>query len=448
MMRTPIVDFVRSYAQKNGVRLHMPGHKGKSFIGCEELDITEISGADVLYSPSGIVDESENNASELFGSAHTFYSTEGSTLAIKAMLAIVTVLRGKDKPLILAARNAHKAFVYAAALLDLDVEWIYSEKAEHLCSCVITPAGLEKALSKLDKKPSAVYLTSPDYLGNVLDIKGLSEVCHKNGVPLLVDNAHGAYFAFLKKNEHPIALGADMCCDSAHKTLPVLTGGAYLHISKNANPKYLKIAREKLALFASTSPSYLILQSLDMANSYIEDGYREKLAVLTDRLERTKRTLRANGYEVSDTEPLKIVLDLSKSDITGTELAQLLRENNIEIEFCDKDYAVMMLTPENSESDILYLEEVLRSVKLCAAEAKELNSPVSIAPARRAMSIREAIFSESESVHISIAEGRICASPTVSCPPAVPIAVAGERINNSHVSAFKYYGIEYVLVVK
>ena len=160
---TPIADFVQNYAKSDFSRLHMPAHKGKSILGCEALDITEISGADVLYSADGIIDESENNASELFGTAHTFYSTEGSTLSIKAMLAIAKKNAPAGKK-ILAARNVHKAFVYACALLDIDVEWIYPEKTGHLCECEITPSALREKLSSMPSLPFALYVTSPNYL--------------------------------------------------------------------------------------------------------------------------------------------------------------------------------------------------------------------------------------------------------------------------------------------
>ena len=191
-------------------RLHMPAHKGNSLLGCENLDITEIAGADVLYSANGIIDESENNATALFGTQHTFYSTEGSTLAIKAMLAIIKKnTHGNTK--ILAARNVHKAFVYACGLLDINVEWIYPEEHEHLCDCDVTPNILRAKLRSLTELPCALYVTSPTYLGKMLDIEGLSAVCKEFGIYLLVDNAHGAYLAFEKPSAHPIALGADIC---------------------------------------------------------------------------------------------------------------------------------------------------------------------------------------------------------------------------------------------
>ena len=127
-MTTPIADFVRSYAARGGARFHMPGHKGASFLGCEALDITEVTGADVLYAPEGIIAESEANATDLFGSSHTFYSAEGSTLCIKAMLALAVAGRG-ERPWILAARNAHKTLLSAAALLRRVAMFHYNENA-------------------------------------------------------------------------------------------------------------------------------------------------------------------------------------------------------------------------------------------------------------------------------------------------------------------------------
>ena len=238
-MKTPICDFVNTYARSDSIRLHMPGHKGISekesslpFLA-EAFDITEIPGADSLYEADGIIRESEKNASLIFGS-HTFYSTEGSSQCIRAMLYLSLIYaksQGKTTT-IAAARNVHKSFISAAAMLDIDINWIYSENTSNdnsYLSCTVDADALDKKLSSLKEKPFAFYITSPDYLGNISDVSAISRVCHKHGVLLLVDNAHGAYLKFLSPSQHPIDLGADLCCDSAHKTLPVLTGGAYLH---------------------------------------------------------------------------------------------------------------------------------------------------------------------------------------------------------------------------
>ena len=285
-MNTPVVDFVRRYAQQRTTRMHMPGHKGRGPLGCEELDITEIAGADELYEAEGIIAQSEANATQLFSTARTYYSTEGSSQCIRAMLHLALQMRPAKagRPVLLAARNAHKALLYAAALLDFDIQWLWPapDAAGALCTCPVEPEALASALDELSaegRTPFGVYLTSPDYLGFVQDVAGLSAVCHAHGLPLLVDNAHGAYLHFLKEgSRHPIQLGADLCCDSAHKTLPVLTGGAYLHLGPSVQADEAAV-RNALALFGSTSPSYLILQSLDAANAILADSFREKLDI-------------------------------------------------------------------------------------------------------------------------------------------------------------------------
>ena len=180
-MHTPIVDFLRAYRAENRARFHMPGHKGVGFLGCEGWDITEVGGADALYEASGIIAESEVNATELFGARRSCYSTEGSSQCIRAMLYLALTNRPAGRaPVILAARNVHKAFVYAAALLDFEIEWLWPRESTSLCTCLITPQMLEEALNALVEPPVAVYITSPDYLGNLADIRGLAEICHRH----------------------------------------------------------------------------------------------------------------------------------------------------------------------------------------------------------------------------------------------------------------------------
>ena len=217
-MDTPMVDLVGRYAQSGISRLHMPGHKGRSLLGFEPLDLTEIRGADELYEPEGIIAQSEANATRLFGTQHTYYSTEGSSQCIRAMLclALQAAPRTGKRPVLLAARNVHKALLYAAALLDFDIRWLWpaAENAGALCSCPISAQMLTTALQELTGQgstPFGVYVTSPDYLGGMQDIRALSAVCDTFGMPLLVDNAHGAYLRFLPgESLHPIALGAAM----------------------------------------------------------------------------------------------------------------------------------------------------------------------------------------------------------------------------------------------
>lgn len=440
-MNTPICSFLEKYAQNDNLRLHMPGHKGKGD-GCERFDLTEVSGADSLYEASGIIKESEDNASALFG-AHTFYSTEGSSLSIRAMLYLATLMKKGERALILACRNAHKVFVSAEALLDFDVEWMCG--GESYLSCNPSAEELANKLDSMSVKPTAVYITSPDYLGNTSDIGALAEVCHRRGVLLLVDNAHGAYLAFTKPSRHPIALGADMCADSAHKTLPCLTGAGYLHVSSSMPKEILARVKGAMALFGSTSPSYLILASLDRANAYINDCYADKLERFTKKLDAMKKRLEAHGFTLVGNEPMKLTIAPKSYGYTGYELAKYLEENGIVCEFCDPDYLVLMPTPEITDGEIEMLERVLTTLP----KKEEITvAPPTLSLPERAMTPREAMMSSAEQIPIEESYGRILSAVTVGCPPAVPIVVSGEIINNEAIEAFRYYGIDSCSVVK
>ena len=445
-MKTPIVDFVKAYADTDTLRLHMPGHKGKEVIGSEKWDITEIEGADVLYSANGIIKQSEENAAELFETGKTVYSTEGSSLAIRAMLFLLKqygAITGK-KPLIAAGRNAHKTFITACALLDIDVTWLLPQGAENLISCSITPEFLDSFLNESTEKPLAVYVTSPDYLGNLSDIGGLAEICRKHEVLLIVDNAHGAYLKFLPESLHPITLGADMCCDSAHKTLPVLTGGAYLHISKKACPFFAENADFAMSMFASTSPSYLILQSLDMANSNLADGYFNELDSFIKRVESLKRAVEEKGYRLYGNEPLKLTIAPKTYGYTGCELAQKLCEKGIVCEFSDMDFVVFMLTPQIGETGLERLKQALCSIE----KREEIKSfpPIPTKKVKR-MSPAKAVFSKSKRLEVDFCLGLVCSAVSVTCPPAIPIVVCGEEIDRNAIESFKYYGIQSCVVV-
>ena len=448
-MKTPIYTFLKGYANEAPARFHMPGHKGRTVIGPESIDLTEVDGADVLYHENGIILESETIASGIFHTGRTFYSTEGSTLAIKAMLFAVSRGVRKTNRRILAARNVHKAFVYGCALLDLDVEWLFSESGDtHYLTSRVTAEQVESVLRN-DANFCAVYITSPDYLGATSDVEAIARACHKYQVPLLVDNAHGAYLAFLQPSRHPIALGADLCADSAHKTLPVLTGGAYLHVSKTAPEGLIKNAEDGLRLFASTSPSYLTLASLDKCNEYLgDDGacMRAALSKIVSRVESLLATCRELGLPVipSD-EPLKLCLSLFASDLG--RFREILNAHRVVPEMCDNGVVVFMFSTETQDKDFGMLQAALKALAEKPLKAPPVPMRGSCEPTV-ALCIRDAMMLSAETVKVRDALGRICALPSVSCPPAVPIVISGEVITQEVVDALLFYGYEEIDVVK
>lgn len=441
-MKTPIVSFLKSYQEKSPVRMHMPGHKGAGILGFEEMDLTEIHGADELFAAEGIIKESEQNASSLFG-CPTYYSTQGSTLCIQTMCTILcqdAKSKGKN-PKILAGRNAHRSFIHAAALLDFDIEWLYGN-SDYL-SCKVSAKDLEKEI--IENHPTAVYLTNPDYLGNLLDIKSLASVCKKHNVLLAIDNAHGAYLRFLESSLHPIDLGADLCCDSAHKTLPVLTGGAYLHLSDSLNKEWKSQVKHFMEYFSSTSPSYLIMASLDAANEVLDDTFRKSLFECIRYVDSLKNTLVQHGYTILSGEPMKITISTKDYGYTGNEIADLLMDCDIYPEFYDSDYIVLMPSPYNTKEDFIRLE-----ICLCEIERKKaiLTSFPKLECAQKVMNVRQALFAPSIKVDVSKSLGQICSSVIVSCPPAILPVIPGEIISESAIEVMKYYGIESVRVVK
>ena len=487
-MNTPICDFLERYAEEDAVRLHMPGHKGRTFsgagrdgsaesqaaagagsaaslrtdmqacgetgsgaaapgwsTGAEHYDITEIEGADSLYEADGIIRESEQNAGSLFG-AETFYSAEGSSLCIRAMLCLVAQYareRG-ERPRIAAGRNAHRVFVGAAAPLDTEVEWLPPPGSTYL-GCPVTRDAVRDYLSAAHPLPTAVYLTSPDYTGTLADVRGVAEVCRERGVLLLVDNAHGAYLKFLSESLHPMDLGADLCCDSAHKTLPALTGGAYLHISRKAPDMFRRRAKQALALFGSTSPSYLILASLDALNPYLAGGFRTELCRMAARLKRMRQALDEKGLATVGDEPMKLTLAPRKFGYTGYGLAAYLSARGIIAEYADPDVTVLMPSVRTGDGELERLEAALLSLPRRAPLCGE---PPAVSLPVRVMSPREALLGPEELLPVGQCVGRVAASVTVGCPPAVPVVAPGERIDDAAIRCFEYYGIRQCAVVR
>ncbi|MCQ2490909.1 MAG: aminotransferase class V-fold PLP-dependent enzyme [Ruminococcus sp.] len=440
-MDTPIYDFLKYYADSGTVRCHMPGHKGREFFPDDiapSLDITEIFGADSLFEADGIIRQSERGMSELYGTADTFYSAGGSTLCIQAMLAAMK----QEGRTVVAVRNVHRSFLNSAALLGLDVKWVMPDYTDGILSGTICLDDIEHELAKT---PSAcVYLTSPDYTGRMADIRAIAEVCHRYGAPLLADNAHGAHLRFMPEDCHPITLGADMCCDSAHKMLPALTGAAMLHTSSE---KYAEVLRQCMSLFASTSPSYLILASLDLCRRYISEQIRIDTELNITEINKLRHTF-ADSIAFADGDPFHITLKAAESGLNGNELAGLLRKGGVECEYADSGLVVLLMSPMSTVGDYVRLTAALDSALSAAGRCEPHSDGLVLPLPVRAMSIRDAVLAPSEEIPVSEAEGRICAAVKVPCPPAVPIAASGETISRECIDIFRRYGIDTVNVVR
>ncbi|MCR5783907.1 MAG: aminotransferase class I/II-fold pyridoxal phosphate-dependent enzyme [Clostridia bacterium] len=440
MITTPISDYIDGYLSHKGVvRAHMPGHKG--VIPGMSRDITEIDGADCLFDPKGIILESEKNASRLFGSKATFYSTEGSSLSIRAALYLAMRMNpDKKEHTVVALRNVHKSFISAASLLGFEIRWVYGTGS--LLDREFSLDEIAAALAAGMEPPDCIYVTSPDYLGRIRDISGLAGLAHKYGSLLVVDNAHGAYLKFIAPDTHPLTLGADIVCDSAHKTLPVLTGGAYLHLGHSVPDEVIKTAPGAMELFGSTSPSWPVLESLDCASRFLSEN-SGSIKRAADRIEQLGESLRECGWDVLPSDPFRITVKTKSFGYIGAHVAGILKNEGIIVEFADRDHVVLMLTGFNTESDFHRIENAFGTLR---RQDPVDEDPPEIGPPVIAMTPREALFARSETVSAEMASGRVFLGCALSCPPAVPLIVAGEVTGPDTVRAFSYYGIKEVEV--
>lgn len=443
-MSTPLRKAAEDYMQSGFSRLHMPGHKGEPVFPVGEgaaYDLTEINGTDSLYEADGAISQSEKRYCDLYGSAATFFSAGGSTLCIQTMLALVA----KPGAKIICERGVHISAVNAMALLGIEPVWIFPQLDES--TGVSKPVQSEQVQRALEQNHAcAVFLTSPSYLGIMADIKAIAAVCKKAGAPLLVDNAHGAHLKFLAENMHPISQGATMCCDSLHKTLPVLTGGALLHI---ADTSYIVDAKRRMSLFGSTSPSYLIMLSIDGALPYIEKDLAGDLQRVTERVSSLKKRAVDVGFCLPKglCEPTRLTVGFSPLGFSREDMAVLLNKYKIEPEYLSGAFCVLLLSGFSNETDYTRIEEMLSAAGEMAKPAQNTAVQPVICPTQ-AMSVRDAVFASSEIVSVAQAEGRICAGIVAPCPPGTAVVVAGELIDKSLCERLMGYGIFSVNVVK
>ena len=439
--------FLQDYAQSGISRFHMPGHKGNfpPLLDIERLtayDITEIDGADYLFQSSGLLKRLEERAARFYGVYGTAISTGGSTLCIQAMLA--TAFREGDK--VIAVRNAHAAFINACALLDLHPVWVMPDAIDSLgVSGAAEPSQIEAAF---EKHPDAkgVYLTSPDYFGNLSDIAAISKICRQHNVPLVVDNAHGAALKLAQPDLHPMSFGADLCCDSAHKTLPVLTGGAFLHYNTRFSSEKIK---SKMALFGSTSPSYLTMLSIDLCMDWLEKEGTDAYANTAEKILKTKRFCLKQGIPFADKakEPFRLAVCTGAYGWADRQAGEFFRRRYIEPEYIGGGYVVLMASPFNTPTDWERLNAAVAELFKFPIKIFSSGVPAFALP-EAVLSPREAVFSDTETVKTEEAEERIAAQTVISCPPGVPVAIPGEKITAITKNILKNCGIFALKVVK
>ncbi|WP_101876772.1 aminotransferase class I/II-fold pyridoxal phosphate-dependent enzyme [Lachnoclostridium edouardi] len=455
-----LLDRLKLYSQGDFYPFHMPGHKRNCFMGQEytdpfQIDITEIGGFDNLHQPDGILKESMSWAASVYGADKTYYLVNGSSCGLLTAICGSTSFGGK----ILMARNCHKSAYNAVFLNHLEVRYVYPQVVEELgIQGGILPEDVEEILQE-DSEIQAVLIVSPTYEGIVSDIKRIAEIVHRQNIPLIVDEAHGAHFTFGKN--FPVSaldLGADIVIQSIHKTLPCFTQTAVLH-TKKGYVKEEEIERY-LRIYQSSSPSYIFMAGIENCIYYMNGEGREKMDELSDRISQVRKKLGdlknlaiageelEGNYGVNDIDLSKLVIVTKNTKITGADLDRILREKyHLEMEMCGADYVVAIITIGDSEEGFERLIKALYEIdgevglqegKKNADTSLEWSMKVTSKPEVE-MTIFEGIAGEKESIPVENSVGRISGEFVYIYPPGIPILAPGEMLLPSLVHTILEY---------
>ena len=441
-----LLERLENHRDRDYLSLHMPGHKENDDLApylktlSAGLDITELPGFDDLHAPEDILAESMARATALFGSGESLYQVNGSSGALLA--AIRGSTRRGDR--VLAARNCHKAIYHGLELCGLKPVYLLPETEPTFgLAGSITPEQVEEALEKNPDVKLIIY-PSPTYDGVLSDTAGICRIAHARRIPVLVDEAHGAHLG-LTKDFPPgaVSQGADLVAASLHKMLPSLTQTAILHINGDLVDR--REVRRQAGIFQSSSPSYLLMASMDGCVRLLEEKREELFGAWSrrlgefDELASGLKHLRLPGHEadagksypgIFALDPARIVISTRNSALTGVELMRCLREEyRIELEMALDSYAVAMTGPGNDDTMPRRLAEALLELdeRFGPAHEEAQFVPVySIPP--HGIGIESAARAERESVPLRGAVGRISAGYLWAYPPGIPLVVPGEQV--------------------
>ena len=430
-------DKLIKYTETDIYPMHMPGHKRNADLfndvkNIEKIDYTEVEGLDNLHDPEGIIKESMEEVSILLETDKTYFLVNGSTGGVLA--AIQSVADIGDQ--IIIGRNSHKSVYNAVEIRNLKPTYLYPENTG-LFDGGYNKEELEKLLE--ETKAKVVVITSPTYEGVVSDIKGLSEVAHKNGAILIIDSAHGAHFCLDGFPNPAYKEGADIVIESVHKTLPSLTQTAVLHVMGDRVDR--NRLENALSIYQTSSPSYLFLASIDQTYKLVEEEGRVRAEELLKTLEKLRRNVNNTGKifilgkelvgdkKVYDYDLGKIVIDLSKMNLTGVELAKILREKyKFETEMANNKYVIAMTSIADDLDKVEDFGEALVEIaeELETSEADistdRIKNEVKISPS-------EALNKDFEVVALKDAKGRVVGDYIYKYPPGIPLLVPGEIVS-------------------
>ena len=412
-MNAPLFHALTAFAETNPLRMHMPGHKGKGLPGWEQLvrmDFTELPPTGNLYEDGGAIGEAEDLWAAAFGMQECLMLTCGSTQGIHSALTLTCPIGS----VLLADRNCHRSVYHTMALLDLTPIYLMEK----------TPAGVEKILEN-NPEIKTVCITSPDYYGRLYDVAGISEVCHQFGAKLVVDGAHGAHLPFLGIDHYR---EADLVVCSAHKTLPAMGQAALLFSGGAYSGDDL---RRAASIHGTSSPSYPILASMDLARDWMEcEGGQACYAAACFRVKEMRRKFPALTGDNLD--PGRFTLRVKD----GYEVERLLQEQGIWPEMADSGHVVFIVTGSDSMEDLDRLEQVLESLNL---QGDDRECPMPPVP-EIVLRPRQALFASVQVLPLNECEGCISAEQIAPYPPGVPVVAPGEVITKKHLAYLREIG--------
>ncbi|NBH98728.1 aminotransferase class V-fold PLP-dependent enzyme [Anaerotruncus sp. 1XD22-93] len=441
-----LYDKLLQYQSSEMYPFHMPGHKRRKddFANPFLIDITEIEGFDNLHHAEGILKDAQDRAAALYHSEETYFLVNGSTCGILAAVSACMTRGGK----ILMARNCHKAAYHAAYLRGLDIEYLYPEKEDIFgINGGIHEDIVEKALEEF-QDIQAVMITSPTYDGVVSNVEKIAQIVHRKGIPLIVDEAHGAHFGFHEYfPKSSVEMGADLVIHSLHKTLPSLTQTALLHV--NGNRVDRECLRRFLDIYQTSSPSYVFMAGMDSCVCLLEkrggelfESLRRNLEVFYKQTESLGCIYLANHglmgkSGIHDFDRSKLVISARNAGFTGNQLANLLRNRyHLELEMAGGSYGLALTSISDTEEGFLRLSEALKEIDACLENKIEKNTEKSTLTIEDIViknevwcRIHEALESPGESVLLEKAEGKICREFVYLYPPGIPMLVPGEIIS-------------------
>jgi arginine/lysine/ornithine decarboxylase len=424
---------------------HMPGHKrnleSTPLKGAFRCDITEIDGFDNLHDEKGIILEAQERANRLYGADKTFFLVNGSTSGVLSAVSAAVPEEGT----ILAARGSHRSFYHAAYLRRLNIEYLPLKLIDRYgIFDSYTAQDIENTLQEMNQKSDAVFITSPTYEGKCSDIRGIAEVCHKYGIPLIVDAAHGAHFGLDERlPENAISQGADIVIHSLHKTLPSMTQTGLIHVQG----ELIDAERLKrfLRIYQSSSPSYVLMSSIDLCIKHMLENkkdFADKLIRYRSEIqEGTKSCQKLKVAALTELEdPAKILIYTGNSSMTGQQLYDILREDySLQLEMAGENYALAIITGWDTPEGIKRLTQAICSIdEKVSLQTKATDISSYIIP-RKTLPLYKAWDEEKELVTLSEASGKISGEFINLYPPGIPLIVPGEEISHSIIEDISRY---------